>query len=291
MATFLAPERKVAYVAVPKVASTTFEWLMADLAGLDQQRFLPTLTYAPTREQTVHAGSRWPRRLRASRPTPADAEASGVDSSWFVFSAVRDPRERLWSAWQSKLLVRRRRYVDDYGSEPWFPRIPRDASDVIADFARFVEALTVGATDLVHVDGHFGAQARTVLDGPFAVSRLYEVRGIPTLLDDLAAHLRPYGVDVPALRRDNTTPLKLTADVLDNGVGDAIVDVYRDDFDRLGHLWPADPRTASSDSWTKAAILDVRSRIDLHERVEDLAAYARDLRVRRTALRAQVNGT
>ncbi|MDN5851777.1 MAG: sulfotransferase family protein, partial [Actinomycetia bacterium] len=234
--------------------------------------------------------AQWPRNLRMRRPTPEDAKDAGVDSTWFVFSAVRDPRERLWSAWQSKFLVRRRRYVDEFGDESWFPRVPVEPSQVIEDFARFVGALTAGATDLMRSNVHFRGQARTVLDAPFDVAHLYEVRDIPTLLDDVGAHLRPYDVSVPELRRDNTTPLKLTADVLAGGVDETIVDLYRDDFDRLGHLWPEEPRTVSSSSWSEAAFLDISSRVALHERVEDLSIIARDMRKQRTALQAQANG-
>lgn len=287
MATFLAPGLKVAYVAVPKVASTTLEWLMADLAGLDRGRFHKAASGAPTREQTVHAGGQWPRRLRVARPAPEHVERAGVDSQWFVFAVVRDPRERLWSAWQSKFLVRRRTYIDHYGQEPWFPRVPHDPSDVIEDFARFVDALRAGVGDLLERDGHFKQQAGIVLDGPFPVTNLYGVRDMPALLGDLAAHIGPYGADVPDLHRDNATPLELASEVLDGGVGEQIADLYRDDFDRLGHLWPEEPSTVSAESWPGAAFLDISSRVALHERVEDLASYARDLMAQRSALRVR----
>ena len=287
MPTFLAPARKVAYVAVPKVASTTLEWMIAELAGLPAERFHRALSLVPTREQTVHAAGQWPRHLRVSRPTPADAAASGVDPTWFVFSVVRDPRERLWSAWQSKFLVRRRRYVDTYGDEPWFPRIPREPATVIEDFSRFVAALADEAKNLMTSDAHFRRQAETVLDGPFTVSHLYELRDIPTLCGHLQTHLRAYGADVPELRRDNTMPFKLTADVLEDGRSEAIIDLYRDDFDRLGHLWPDQAPTAARSAWSEGAFVDVASRIDLHERVEDMSVLARDLREQRARLRSQ----
>jgi len=288
VATFLAPSCKVCYVAVPKVASTALEWLMADLAGLDMQRFHRTLASVPTREQTVHARAQWPAHLRLQRPTAKDA--AGVDRTWFVFAAVRDPRERVWSAWQSKFLVRRRRYVDEFGDEPWFPRVPQEPADVVEDFARFVDALAAGSTNLLRSNVHFRGQAQTVLDGPFEVGHLHAVRDIAKLLDDLGAHLRPYGVRVPDLRRDNTTPLRLTADVLAGGVGEAIVDLYRDDFDRLGHLWPDAPRVDSPSTWSDAAFVDIASRVVLHERVEDLASLTRDLKRQRTALRSPARG-
>ena len=284
MATLLAPDRKVCHVSVPKVASTTLQWLMADLAGLDEECFRDTLSYAPTCEQTVHAGRLWPPHLRVRRPTADDARAAGVDSDWFVFSVVRDPRERLWSAWQSKFLVRRRRYVEMYGAEPWFPRVPRAPQDVVEDFTRFVEALVEGNSELMRADAHFRPQAPTVLDGPFDVTNVYAIHDIPTLLGDLGTHLASYGIGVPELRRDNTTPLGLVAEVLEDGVGEAIVGLYSDDFNRLGHLWPAEPRTGPFASWSTAALRDVSSRVALHERVEDVVVLARDLKRQRSQL-------
>ena len=52
------------------------------------------------------------------------ARAAAGQEGWLRFSLVRDPAPRLWSGWQSKLLLREPRFVEDFGDAPWFPRVP-----------------------------------------------------------------------------------------------------------------------------------------------------------------------
>src|SRR3712207_8163569 len=60
------------------------------------------------------------------------------DNGWFIFAVVRHPAARIWSAWQSKLLLREPAWAERFGAEPWFPRVPERTEDIAEDFARFV---------------------------------------------------------------------------------------------------------------------------------------------------------
>ena len=73
-----------------------------------------------------------------------------LDEGWLRFTVVRDPWHRLWSGWLSKLLLREPRFVTLYGDQPWFPRVPHRASDLVEDFQRFVAAVGAGEADDVH---------------------------------------------------------------------------------------------------------------------------------------------
>ena len=85
---------------------------------------------------------------------------------------MREPAKRLWSAWQSKLLLREPRFVEDFGAEPWFPRLPEDPAGIVEDFRRFVAAVGDGAA----VDVHWAVQSDLVGQLPLShVGRLEEM--------------------------------------------------------------------------------------------------------------------
>ena len=82
----------------------------------------------PPAALAAHADGRGPAG-RAARRDPR--------RRWFVFAVVRHPTARLFSAWQSKLLLREPWWVDQYGERPWFPRVPSTATSCVEDLSRF----------------------------------------------------------------------------------------------------------------------------------------------------------
>ena len=283
-ATFVVPELKLAYVTNLKVACSTVKWLLADLTAQDPARFFGSLGPRPTRAQTVHDRGKWVGvRKIADYPDPAELSP---DNGWMVFSLVRDPRSRLWSAWQSKLLVGNPNFLGSVQDEPWYPRTPREPSDVIEDFQRFVEALATGRRKLPRVgtDGHFRPQSDLVYRSGLRYSQVYDLSEIPTFERDLGAHLVAMGHNtLPALRNDNDTPLKLTKNVLAGGTAEAIADIYREDFERFGDAWEDGPSVYDVE-WSASAFTDIAFRRDAHRRIRDLSDAASRLADKNKAL-------
>ena len=104
---YVLPEYRVMYVSVPKNACTSLKWLFAGLAGedLDDLR-RGDLGFSPTREGQVHQRQRWRPHTQLSGLDPAIRASIAPANGWFVFGVVRDPRLRLFSAWQDKYLLR-----------------------------------------------------------------------------------------------------------------------------------------------------------------------------------------
>ena len=63
----------------------------------------------------------WPDELRLIRYEAAERERLLAEDGWLRFSLVRDPAPRLWSGWQSKLLLREPRFVDDFARRAVVP--------------------------------------------------------------------------------------------------------------------------------------------------------------------------
>lgn len=290
-ASFVLPELKIVYVTNLKVACSTVKWLLAELTGQDPNGFFASIGRRPTRAQTVHDRAAWSGVHHLA--DYEDLSAFSADDGWLVFTLVRDPRARLWSAWQSKLLTGNPNYIGPVMDEPWYPRSPADASDVLEDFQRFVAALGDQRRRLRRVgrDGHFRAQSDLVYRRGLRYTAVYDLAEIPTFERDLAAHLVAVGYnDLPALRNDNDAPLRLTKDVLAGGVAEAIEELYREDFDRFGAAWEEGPNVHDT-VWSEAAFADIAFRRAAHQRIRDLSDEANRLLEERSRLRAMIGAT
>ena len=122
--TVVLPEHKVLYLPVPKAGCTTVLWVLAELAGVAPETFERSALPEVSAALTVHDTALWPPELRLSSYEGEERERLLGEDGWLRFSLVRDPATRLWSAWQSKLLLREPRFVDAFGEAAWFPRVP-----------------------------------------------------------------------------------------------------------------------------------------------------------------------
>src|SRR3954465_5249329 len=100
------------YIPVTKAACSALRWMVADLVGEDRDRFYRATGAHQSRLMTIHSrrtGWEFAHKIRQVPPEPP----AGISraNGWFVFTTIRDPWTRLWSAWQSKFLVRHTPYV------------------------------------------------------------------------------------------------------------------------------------------------------------------------------------
>ena len=286
-ASLVVPELKLAYVTNLKAACSTVKWVIADLTQRKPDDFFGSLGRRPTRAQTIHDADRW-KGLRRLADFPDRSELS-ADNGWLVFTLLRDPRARLWSAWQSKLLVGNPNFLGQVVEQPWYPRVPREPSEVIEDFRRFVEVLSTERRKMRRVgkDGHFRPQSDLIYRKGLQYTNVYDLSEIPTFERDLSAHLVEVGHNwLPELRNDNDTPLKLTKEVLAGGVGDAIEDIYREDFDRFGEAWAEGPNLSDAE-WSPASFVDIAFRRQAHRRIRDLSDAATALAQQNARLKGE----
>ncbi len=287
--TWVLPEHKVVYVSAAKVACTTLKWMVADLAGEDHQRINTVASGMQSRLMTIHPGRALFEKVRAVHEMPADEVAAiSPEDGWFVFGALRDPYSRLWSAWQSKFLVRANRYVRNYRDEPFFPRVPRQASDVVEDFRRYVEMRPWTTEPRLMNDLHFRPQVRALQPEAIPFTRIYDLRDFRGMTADLHAHLRGLDLDQELyVPRANETPLGMTREVMGGGVKEAIEDLFREDFDAFGERWDFDSLKFAPDGWTPDAIAAAAYQTDANDWIGQVWSSAQEWRRERNALRRQ----
>lgn len=274
---FVVPDLKILYISVAKNACTTIKWLVAELAGEDPAQFVLGSGPYVARDEAVHIRSRWHRTPTLNQIPPELRAQISPDNGWFVFGVVRDPRPRLFSAWQNKFLLRNPAYIQ-WRDEPWYPRVPQRPEDVVEDFAMFVDLLHRRPDAEVADDAHFQPQVPYLAEDVVPYSSIYDISTLDTLLADLGEHVRSQGWQGELrLGRSNDTPLRATADVFVPPVREQVDALFGEDLERFGHLWDF-ARLESVPPWSKDAMAGLRAQIALSERICDLIEMVREAR-------------
>jgi sulfotransferase famil protein len=274
-------EHKLLYLPVPKAGCTSILWLLADIAGIDRSRFHRSTVAEVTLPMTVHDLWHWEqegRRLNSLSAEQRDEALTG--DGWLRFTVVREPASRVWSAWQSKLLMREPRYVSFFGDEPWFPR-PPDANapeQIVDDFCSFITALPARWHDPAVRDPHWTAQYDIVDSLP--LTHVGHLDKLGDTMDVLRAHLGDRPELASDLPRENRMPLAWDPVVLDASGADALRELYGEDFRRFDYVAPdAENDPVARAAWAKAAAASfplIDEVVARHERLGALADVVND---------------
>jgi hypothetical protein len=270
--TVVLPDQRVLFLPMPKAGCTSVLWLLAELAGIPLETFAQSNLPEVSPALTVHDMSLWGERHRLVDYEGEERERVLTEEGWFRFTAVRHPAPRLWSAWQSKLLLREPRFVADFGEEPWFPRVPQRPGDLVEDFRRFVAVLPGGSAEDVHWAVQHDLAAQLPLNHVGRVERLDDTLAL------LRAHVAADLGDADR-GRENRMALPMPPNAYDDVGLTVLHDRYRDDFERYGYD-PLEPSRdgAAAARWEEeiASLLPVlRDTIDKHARIGQLHRLAR----------------
>jgi hypothetical protein len=289
-ACYVMPRWRAVYVSVNKAACTALKWLVADIQGESRERFHRSLSREVSRTMTIHRRSLWQNTPMAKWMTDEELEPISPENGWFIFGVVRHPTARLFSAWQSKLLLREPWWwVDEFGSEPWFPRVPESGDDVVEDFTRFVAAIAQNPEQRVFRNRHFAPQKGLLAVDRMPYTRIYRTTEIPQLLEDFERHLRAEGWEgAPlTLARANETPLKPIASLFTPEVLKSSAELYRADFETFAYDDPLPAGIDPSDRYDPAAIAEVGRLVERAERIHDLAIQGQELKNQLRELKAK----
>ena len=273
--TYVLPAYKTVYVAVSKAACTSLKWLIADIQGEDPERFAANAGRMVTRDMCIHHRESFKRTPMLESLTDEELAEIRPGNGWFIFTVVRHPGARLFSAWQSKLLLREPKYYERHREAAWFPRVPRSTEDIVEDFRGFALALAAADNPPLLHNRHFMAQWRAAAPDRVPYSRTYDTSEIPLLMEELGRHLREHGyAGELRLRESNETPLKAIAAAFPDEVQAAIRTIYADDFAGFDYEHALPPKLDPANAYTEAQIAEIGRLIERHERIGDLAGMA-----------------
>ncbi len=279
-ATYVMPRWRAMYVSVNKAACTSLKWLVADVQEEDRERFHGSLSSELSRTMTIHRRDLWEHTPMAREMPDAELAPISPDEGWFVFGVVRHPTARLFSAWQSKLLLREPWWVAQFGDADWFPRIPRTGEDIVEDFTRFARSIA-REPDQVIRNRHFAPQRRLLAAGRMRYSRIYRTSELPELLEDFERHLHARGWDGQRLTllRTNETPLPAIPTVFGPEVLEASRSLYKVDFGAFGYEDGVPGGLDPSAGYSDSAVAEIARLIERSERIGDLSRRAVQLRL------------
>jgi hypothetical protein len=227
---FVAERTRALYIRVPKAACTTMLWGLLELEGHDpsiMHRSKNPLLSTP--DTVVHD--------MALYPVPTLSEVSSnlrdhalTDRQWSRIAIVRNPYARLYSAWESKILLRppgNRRFRPA-------PKLVETEKgvDIGASFRSFVSDLSAHRERWMS-DEHFVRQADLVPRSVLPDIELVPTSAIPQLFERLSERA---GVAVSPRRSNKGLGIDGTA-FLDDETAEKVLQLYRADFELTG----ADP--------------------------------------------------
>ncbi len=241
--TFHAEEYKLTYVATPKAACTTFKWWMASLLGVSREAAEYAASEESSPELVIHDAL--PALASASLPTnPLAMLATLATPGHFSFAIVRNPYTRLFSAWQSKILLREPLQVPPY-FEKAFLHAPIDSTPDIADaFEQFLEHLL--ESEAPHFwDVHWTPQYDLLRPDLVPYTQVAKLESLGKLHQALTAHLGP-SIPLPSsVRRTNESLIPFSRELLSERAIEIVRQLYARDF--AGFDYPVEPPKLRSD--------------------------------------------
>ena len=280
--TVVLPQQRVLFLPMPKAACTSVLWALAEVVGMTAEDFAGSTLPEPSVALTVHDMNAWAPEHRLTEYEGETRSRVLHDDGWLRFTVVRDPWHRLWSGWLSKLLLREPRFVSLYGDEPWFPRVPGTAADIVDDFQRFVEALGTGEAEDVHWAVQHDLERQLPLDHVGRAERLEETLAL--------LHRHAGAVAPPRVGRRNAGALPLAPHAYDHETAAIVRTRYWADLEAYGYD-DQPPDAGLPAEWERRAeqVLPLlQTAIDEHDRIGQLHRLAQRRAERMQAAEARL---
>ncbi|OGS95975.1 MAG: hypothetical protein A3H31_03240 [Gallionellales bacterium RIFCSPLOWO2_02_FULL_57_47] len=266
---FRSAQHKLFYVATPKVACTLLKWWFADLEGYTQALREIKSSSETDPELVIHDSF---HRV-APEVTGLKKEAllePLTSDAYFRFAVVRNPYKRIFSAWQSKLLLREPLQVGSYLDCDFFNLPIKKPSDIAAAFEGFLEYIAAHEAPDFR-DYHWTQQATLLRPDLINYTKLVKIESAKELSAALFDWLGPHFVDPFAVRGVNESLIPYLPKFVTDRSSELIRKLYAEDFEVFGYSKqpPKSREIFSADQFDLAmrAISMIRGR---HKRLGEL---------------------
>jgi predicted nucleic acid-binding Zn-ribbon protein len=157
-----------------------------------------------------------------------------TSDSYFRFAVVRNPYKRIFSAWQSKLLLQEPQQVGPYLQRDFFHQPLRNADDIALAFEGFLEHLASQEAPS-YWDQHWTPQAVLLRPDLINYSKLVKIEESAQLSKALSERLGEYVPDPFAERRANESLVPYLPEFVTERSASLIRILYAEDFDVFGY--------------------------------------------------------
>ncbi|WP_311882306.1 MULTISPECIES: sulfotransferase family 2 domain-containing protein [unclassified Pseudomonas] len=228
----VSDERKLFYVATPKVACTSVKWWFAELEGVVQAVQQAKSSSETDPELAIHDTllAVAPGMFVRSPERLAQIKADG----YFSFALVRNPYKRIFSAWQSKILLREPLQIVPYEGQDFVEHPIELMSDVTGAFECFLEYLYVHERDDFK-DCHWTPQYDLLQPALFPYSAVSKIEDTAALDAALRAHLAEAYVSPFTTARANESMIPYLPEFISPRSKELIEELYSRDFEEYGY--------------------------------------------------------
>jgi hypothetical protein len=275
------------YVPVPKAGCTALLWSLAGLARVRETEFAGSPGREVSRLLTIHDLNRWPKPFRFGEHSPDVREHMLGADDWFRFTVVRHPYRRLWSAWQSKILLAEPQFIEKFSSQPWFPGPVSSAAEILKEFRMFMDALKENP-DLVRSDVHWAPQVELIEYPRVTYDHIGQIEHLGKTLTRVREHLsETQGATLSEQPRNNVSALPYADELFTEEDVRFLAEVYADDMRMFGYESPRTEALGADvpESWTSTVDAVVPALVELRQRNERVADMHHLLTSRQQALK------
>jgi septal ring factor EnvC (AmiA/AmiB activator) len=228
----ISQERKLFYIATPKVACTSLKWWFAELEGVAEDvRQLKTSSESDP-ELVIHDSLRVvaPQTCLHSPEQLQEIKADG----YFSFALVRNPYKRVFSAWQSKILLREPLQIGPYLGQAFVEFAIETMNDVAAAFECFLEYLNTYEIDDFK-DWHWTPQYDLLQPQLFPYTVVSKIEDTSRLNDALRTQLGDAYVNPFTTSRANESLIPYLPEFISSRSKELIDRLYAKDFETYGY--------------------------------------------------------
>ncbi len=230
---FVSKQYKLLYVATPKVACTSLKWWFASLEGYSPKIFETAESIESNPDLVVH--DLFPVVAPGVTGLKAEDLATPMCSDeYFRFAVVRNPYKRIFSAWQSKLLMREPLQSAPYIKYDFFWMPIKNAHDIASAFEAFLVHL-VSQEAPNYMDDHWTPQVTILRPDIISYTKLVQIENPKKLTAALGNHLGPNFLDPFLNYHKNESLIPYSPRFFTKKAVALIQSLYKEDFQIFGY--------------------------------------------------------
>ncbi|RFC31583.1 MAG: Sulfotransferase family protein [Candidatus Nitrotoga sp. MKT] len=272
---YCSKKYKLLYVATPKVACTSLKWWFADLEHTSKAIRDSTGSTETSPELVIH-DTFFKVAPNVTGLLPDALLEPLTSNDYFRFAVVRNPYKRIFSAWQSKLLLREPLQVTPYLGCDFYNQPIEKASDIALAFEGFLEHLFANEASS-YWDIHWTPQVDLLRPDLINYTKLVRIEDAKVLSQSLAMHLGENILDPFAARHTNESLIPYLPEFITERSSELILLLYAADFEIFGYS-KQPPRTEElfSDGQFDVALKAIAIIRGRHQRFGEVQASMRD---------------
>lgn len=230
---YFSSRHRLLYVATPKVACTGLKWWFAELVDVREAMVQATVSLESDPELVIHDTfvRVAPEYTGANETGLVEALAS---PDYFRFCLVRNPYTRVFSAWQSKWLIREALQVGGYESADFFQYSIEKTDDIRVAFESFLEYLRANEWPDIR-DAHVTPQADLLEPQLMSYRVIAHVEEPTELLCQLSQHLGEAYCNPFATKSTNVSLLPYCGGFYSDRAVELVKEMYARDFELFGY--------------------------------------------------------